>query len=208
MMEVLVLEPLTKAVLIGLVCGIVAFIIFFFVPLFVYNFVLGLLRDISILYSSIYLFGPPEFQSYLSLLLSLAPGVPFVNINLSSTLILLGLPISVAAFFLGFFKGETVGHGLSGLAMQLFIGTWFLLGIGSLGTIAFFQNASIPLRYTFIPYFPYISTVYLNYTAPWIFNLQGIINLGTAIILLGGFIYLVELGIGMGNNDYWRYWAK
>nr|MDO8081104.1 hypothetical protein [Candidatus Freyarchaeota archaeon] len=201
------LEPVTKAILKGFIFALVAFIVYFFIPFFIYNLVLGFFMDAAILYFGIYLFGPPEAQFFTSLLLSYSPGLPLLNINFG-TVILLGLPVSVAAFFLGFFKSETVGHGLSGLATQIFFGIWFLLGVGTLGVTSFFQNASIPLRYVLTPSFPYISPVYLNYTAPWILNIQGIINLGAAIILLVGLIYLVDLGIGINNNDYWRYWGK
>lgn len=202
------LEPLTKATIIGLIFGTGAFIAFFLFPVFAYNFIFGVLRDISIIYSFMSLFGPPEFASFQSLLLSQIPGYPIANVNFSPTLLLLGLPVSVAAFFVGFFKGRTVGHGLGSLAFTLLLGAWFLLGLGNLGIIVFLQNASVPLRYILTTSFPYIEPVYLNYTAPWIFNIQGIINLITLTILLTSIVWLVEIGIGISNNDYWRYWSS
>lgn len=199
------MEPLTKAIIRGLAFGFFVSIFYFFIPFFIYNFVLGLIRDVSIVYIALYLFGPPETLSLISLAYSYIPGLPVININIP-TLILLGLPISVAAFSLGFFKGETVGRGMSGIAMVLLFVLWTLVGIGSLSVILAFYKVSIPqFVLTMTP--PYYAINYLNYMVPEVLIIQDIINFIVAIILLFGVVYLVDLGAGIHNNDYWRYWS-
>ncbi|WXG41754.1 MAG: hypothetical protein WED07_13490 [Candidatus Freyarchaeum deiterrae] len=195
------MEPRTKAILRGLILGIIVFMILMIVPLLIYNFATGLIRDVFILYT----FGPPQYQNWISSLS--APALPLVYINFG-TIYLLGLPISLAVFFWGLFKSETVGRALSGLTLVLLGALWFLVGFGSLGvttTLLFSQIPLIAIDPTAIP--PIVIT-YLSYTAPLIVNIQGVINLVIVIILLNGLVYVVEFGIGAKNKDYWRYWGK
>jgi hypothetical protein len=196
------LEPRTKAIARGLIVGIFTFLVLFLIPLLVYNFALGLVRQVFILYT----FGPPQYQTWISSLQ--APGLPLVYINIGSIL-LLGLPISVAVFFWAFFKNETVGRGLSGILIEIFAAMWFLLGFGTLGvttTLLFMQIPLLTVNPAVSP--PTIAITYLSYTAPLIINIQGILNLVLVIIALMGLVYVVELGIGLKNRDYWRYWGK
>ena len=193
------MEPRTVAVIKGFVFAFVAFVFYFLIPYTLYNFFIGVFRDIFILYNLV-----PEVQTLVSSLAS--HGFPVININFG-LIILLGIPISISAFFLGFFKGETVGHGLGGLTTQILFGVWFLLGLGTLGTMVFFLYMSIPII-SMAPPPQYVLISYLNYTSPWIFDIQGIINLFALIIFLSALIYLVEIGIGVNNKDYWRYWKK
>jgi hypothetical protein len=194
------LEDRTKAVLKGILYGFVAFIFYYFVPYFLYNFSMGVLRDVFILY----LLAPPSYHTFLS---SISPPIfTFMNIDFGS-LVILGLPISVAAFFTGVFKGETVGHALSRLAMLFFFAVWFLLGVGQLGITSFYIWLELPLI-SLLPVSPYVEQIVVNYISPWIFDIQGILNISLAAILLSGLIYLAELGIGISNRDYWRYYGK
>lgn len=194
------MEPRTWALIKGFTAGLVAFIFFFFIPFFLYNFIMGFLRDVLILY----FFGPPEFQTLLS---TYSPPVyALININFGQ-IILLGLPLSVTAFLRAFYKSETVGHGLSALAFTIILGISLLIGYGSLGIITFFYYMKIPI-YTFDYGTGTIITTYLNYTSPFVIDVQGIINIAIAAILLSGLIYLVETGAGISNRDYWRYWSE
>ncbi|MGQ9720431.1 MAG: hypothetical protein ACUVXA_03820 [Candidatus Jordarchaeum sp.] len=193
------MEPRTWALIKGFALGLVAFIFFFLIPFFLYNFIMGFLRDVLILY----FFGPPEFQTLLSIYSP--PVSTFININFG-LIILLGLPLSVMAFLRAFYKSETVGHGLSALAFTAILGIFLLIGYGSLGIITFFYYMKIPI-YTFDYGTGTIITTYLNYTSPFVIDVQGIINIVVAVILLSGLIYLVETGIGISNRDYWRYWS-
>lgn len=199
------LEPLTKAIIRGLALGFLVSLFYFFIPFSIYNFVLGVVRDVSIIYTALYLFGPPETLTLVSLLYSYIPGLPVININIA-TLILLGLPISVATFFWGFFKGDTVGRGISGIAIVLLFVIWILVGIGSLSVTLVFYKVSIP-QFVLIATPPFYEINYLNYMVPEIFVIRDIINFAVVIILLFGLVYLVDLGVGIHNKDYWRYWS-
>lgn len=194
------MEPRTLAILKGFTFGLFTFIIFFLIPYFLYNFFLGFLRDVLI----IYFFGPPIFQALLSTYSR--PGYTFININFG-LIILLGLPLSAAVFFRGFYKSETVGHGLSALASVIIFGVSFLVGYGSLGTITFSYFMNMPI-YSIDWLTMTIVKSYLSYTAPFVIDIQGIINIAVAAILLTGLIHVVETGIGISNHDYWRYWSE
>ncbi|MFB0562012.1 MAG: hypothetical protein ACETWM_12485 [Candidatus Lokiarchaeia archaeon] len=194
------LEDRTKSVLKGLIFSFLAFIFYFFIPYFLYNFAMGILRDVFILY----VIAPPSYHTFLY---AISPPVfTFMNLNFGS-LILLGLPISVAAFFTGVFKSETVGHALARLALLFFFAVWFLLGVGTLGITTFYMYMQLPVI-SLLPVSPYVEQITIYYISPWIFDIQGILNISLAVILLSGLIYLAELGIGISSKDYWRYWGK
>ena len=194
------MEPRTKAFFKGLIWMIGTFILLYFIPYFVYSLSSDILRDSFILYNLAGNFAP-EYQAYL-----IPPIYPIINIDFNAVF-LFALPVALVAFFVGFFKGDTVGHALGGLTRQLLIGLWFLASFGAIGFISLLMQMKIPLYAPTLTE-PYYIITYIQYLAPIFLDYQALITLGAAVIFFTAIIYLAELGIGISNRDYWRYWGK
>ncbi|MHA1579471.1 MAG: hypothetical protein ACTSUQ_07580 [Candidatus Freyarchaeota archaeon] len=189
------MEPKTKAAIKGSIYCVGTFLVYSLIPIFVYNLIFSLIFDVFVLFQ----FAPPEYRNLLT-----PPIYATINVNFGA-MFLYGVPIAVSAFFVGFYKGDTVGHALGGLSRQIFIGVWLLSTFGASSFIPFLLQLSIP-TFVMTPTPPYFSVNYLKYMAPAFLDFRGILNLGATVIFLTSLIYVAELGVGLGNKDYWRYW--
>ncbi|MHA1607076.1 MAG: hypothetical protein ACTSWP_05990 [Candidatus Freyarchaeota archaeon] len=103
--------------------------------------------------------------------------------------VLLGIPAAGTLFLLGFFKGESVGHGIAGMLRSLVTAAWVASAFPGV----------------FYVYLPLQLMEIVNVIVFTVLDVKGLIMLTAYVIAATALIYLVEVYIGVRNKQYWVY---